>query len=175
MPVPLRFVVQQHHATAMHWDFRLEAEDGTLKSWAVPRGPALDPAEKRLAVRTEDHALSHIDYEGLISARRAGGGPVIIWDQGMFDNLSHDKRRPGIEVPVVDAVDRGHVSVRLHGHKLVGGFALTRTGRAAARGREQWLLVKMRDADADPSVDIVADRPESVVSGRTIDEVEALG
>jgi DNA ligase D-like protein (predicted 3'-phosphoesterase) len=164
----LRFVVQQHDATAMHYDFRLEAEDGTLKSWAVPRGPSLDPSEKRLAMRTGDHELDYIDYEGVLSG--VGAGPVIVWDEGTFENLSHERRRKDKPISVTDAVDAGHVSFRLAGHKLVGAFALTRTAREP---RERWILVKKRDDDADARRNVVGTAPESVKSGRTIDEVRA--
>lgn len=164
----MRFVVHQHQATTLHWDLRLEAEDGTLKSWAVPKGPTLRPAEKRLAMRTEDHVLAYIDFEGLIGADAAGGGPVIIWDEGTFENLTRERRGSHATVSVTDAVDRGHVSVLLAGHKLVGSFALTRTGREP---RERWILVKQRDRWADDRSDLVHDRPESVRSGRTIEEL----
>lgn len=172
----MRFVVQQHSATAMHWDFRLEAEDGTLKSWAVPRGPSLDPGTKRLAMRTGDHAMEHADFEGVIGDAGSrpgdgdGAGPVIIWDEGEFDNTSYDHGtgRRSAPLDVVTAVEAGHVSVVLHGHKLTGGFALTRTGREP---RERWVLVKKKDGDADPAADVVTTRPESVRSGLRIDEV----
>ena len=152
----MRFVVQQHDATAMHYDFRLEAEDGTLKSWAVPRGPSLDPAVKRLAVQVGDHELSHADFEG----RTNGGQPVIIWDEGTFVSTT----RGGVDV--VDAVEAGHVSVELDGVKLHGGFALTRTGPGT-----QWLLVKKRDRWAAAGLDVTRDLPQSVRSGARIDEL----
>lgn len=164
----MRFVVQQHHATAMHWDFRLEAEDGTLKSWAVPKGPSLDPALKRLAMRTGDHALDYIGFEGRIAEGAAGGGPVIVWDGGGYENRSRRQRRPRSPVTLVEAVDGGHVSVLLIGTKLSGGFALTRTGTVP---RERWVLVKMRDEHAEPGSDVVTDRPESVASGLRIDQI----
>jgi DNA ligase D-like protein (predicted 3'-phosphoesterase) len=154
----VRFVVQQHHATARHYDLRLEAEDGTLKSWAVPRGPSLDPAVKRLAVRVGDHELGHADFEG----RLEGGQPVIIWDEGTFENTTRDGRS------VVDAVEDGHLSFWVEATKLQGGFALTRTD---VGGREQWLLVKKRDRFAAAESDVVVDAPWSVRSGLRIDEV----
>lgn len=164
----MRFVVHQHDATTMHWDFRLEAEDATLKSWAVPKGPSVRPADKRLAMRTPDHALNYVDFEGLIGDGEVGAGPVIVWDEGTFDNRTRDRRRRGVEVSVTDAVERGHVSVRLHGSKLRGGFALTRTGQEP---RERWVLVKTRDEEAHDAYDVVAQRPESVRSGRRIHEL----
>lgn len=163
----MRFVVHQHDATTMHWDLRLEAEDGTLKSWAVPKGPTLRPAEKRLAMRTVDHELEYIDFEGLIGG--AGGGrPVIVWDEGTFVNLTREHAGSDATISVTDAVERGHVSFRLAGRKLAGSFALTRTAREP---REQWILVKQRDSQADDRADLVRDRPESVQSGRTIEEL----
>jgi DNA ligase D-like protein (predicted 3'-phosphoesterase) len=148
------FVVQEHAATAHHFDFRLEV-DGVMRSWAVPRGPSLDPAAKRLAVEVEDHDLSHNDFEG-----RLGDGGVIVWDRGVYEQ--------GGRVPWPEALDRGHAVFVLHGEKLRGGFALQRTGRGA---KPQWLLIKRRDADARPGSDVVAEQPESVASGRTLDEL----
>ena len=140
----------------MHYDFRLEAEDGTLKSWAVPRGPSLDPSVKRLAVHVGDHELSHADFEG----RTNGGQPVIIWDEGTFEHTT----RGGLSV--VAAVEAGHVSVEMAGVKLHGGFALTRTG-----DDDQWLLVKKRDRWSAAGVDVTGELPESVRSGRRVDEL----
>ena len=147
MPGKQRFVVQEHHATHLHWDFRLEM-GGVLKSWAVPKGPSLDPAAKRLAVEVEDHSLAHNDYEG---------DGVIIWDRGTYEQ--------GGRVPWPEALERGHAVFVLHGEKLRGGFALQRTSPGA---KPQWLLIKRRDAEARPGSDIAAERPESVVSGRTL-------
>lgn len=161
-----RFVIQLHDATTLHYDFRLEA-GGVLKSWAVPRGPSTDPKDKRLAVRTEDHPLDYADFEGPIPAGEYGAGAVLVWDEGTYRNLT---RRDGEEVPVEQAVEDGHVAAWLEGRKLRGGYALTRI--ATDGGREQWLLVKMRDAGADAGRDPVAAQPESVLSGRTI---EAIG
>jgi DNA ligase D-like protein (predicted 3'-phosphoesterase) len=148
------FVVQEHQATAHHFDVRLEV-DGVMRSWAVPKGPSLDPAVKRFAVEVEDHTLAHNDFEG-----RAGSGAVIIWDRGAYER--------GGRVPWPEALDRGHAVFVLHGEKLRGGFALQRT-----RGGEkpQWLLIKRRDEHAVPGSDIVAERPESVASGLTLDDL----
>jgi DNA ligase D-like protein (predicted 3'-phosphoesterase) len=148
------FVVQEHQATAHHYDLRLEV-DGVMRSWAVPKGPSLDPAAKRLAVEVEDHSLAHNDFEGGI-----GDGGVIIWDRGTYEQ--------GGRVPWPEALDRGHAVFVLHGEKLRGGFALQRTRPGA---KPQWLLIKRRDDEARPGSDIVADRPESVVSGRTLGEL----
>jgi DNA ligase D-like protein (predicted 3'-phosphoesterase) len=148
------FVVQEHQATAHHFDFRLEV-DGVMRSWAVPKGPSLDPAVKRLAVEVEDHSLAHNEFEGL-----TGGGGVIIWDRGEYEQ--------GGRVPWPEALDRGHAVFVLRGQKLRGGFALQRTGGGA---KPQWLLIKRRDEHAVAASDIVADRPESVASGVTLSEL----
>jgi DNA ligase D-like protein (predicted 3'-phosphoesterase) len=149
------FVVQEHQATAHHYDFRLEV-DGVMKSWAVPKGPSLDPAVKRFAVQVEDHSLAHNAFEG--PTERGG---VIIWDRGEYEQ--------GGRVPWPEALERGHAVFVLHGSKLRGGFALQRT-----RGGEkpQWLLIKRRDEQARPGSDITAERPESVESGRSLDQVQ---
>jgi DNA ligase D-like protein (predicted 3'-phosphoesterase) len=141
------FVVQEHAATAHHYDLRLEV-DGVMRSWAVPKGPSLDPAAKRLAVQVEDHGMGHNGYEG---------DSVIIWDRGTYEQ--------GGRVPWPEALDRGHAVFVLHGEKLRGGFALQRTRGGA---KPQWLLIKRRDAEARPGSDIVSERPESVVTGRTL-------
>jgi DNA ligase D-like protein (predicted 3'-phosphoesterase) len=158
-----RFVVQEHQASSLHYDFRLEA-DGTLKSWAIPKGPTADPAQKRLAMPTEDHPLEYEDFEGVIPQGEYGAGEVIVWDAGTYDNRSHDRR--GRELSVAEAISRGHVSVVLHGKKLRGGYSLTRMGR---RGGQAWLLVKKADkfAGGDP----VTTSPESVKSGKTVDQL----
>jgi DNA ligase D-like protein (predicted 3'-phosphoesterase) len=148
------FVVQEHKATAHHYDLRLEV-DGVMRSWAVPKGPSLDPAAKRLAVQVEDHGMDHNAFEGAL-----GDGGVIVWDQGTYEQ--------GGRVAWPEALDRGHAVFVLHGEKLHGGFALQRTRPGA---KPQWLLIKRRDDLARPGSDIVAERPESVVSGRTLAEL----
>jgi DNA ligase D-like protein (predicted 3'-phosphoesterase) len=148
------FVVQEHQATAHHFDFRLEV-DGVMRSWAVPRGPSMDPTVKRLAVQVEDHSLAHNEFEG-----RTGGGGVIIWDRGTYEQ--------GGRVPWPEAIERGHAVFVLHGEKLHGGFALQRTGGGA---KPQWLLIKRSDEHARRGSDVAADRPESVQSGVTLDEL----
>jgi DNA ligase D-like protein (predicted 3'-phosphoesterase) len=148
------FVVQEHQATAHHFDVRLEV-DGVMRSWAVPKGPSLDPKVKRFAVQVEDHTLAHNDFEGVTD-----GGGVIIWDRGQYEQ--------GGRVPWPEALERGHAVFVLHGQKLRGGFALQRT-----RGGEkpQWLLIKRRDEFARPGSDVAAERAESVVSGLTLAEL----
>ena len=144
-----RFVVQQHDATTLHFDLRVEIDD-VLWSWAVPKGPSLDPAERRLAVRVEDHSLAAGEFEGVHAGARRGSGAVIIWDEGTA-------------VIVRRAPD--HLSLDLHGRKLNGRFGLTHTGGS------RWLLVKATDAHARPGSDIVSESPQSVRSGRTWSEV----
>lgn len=148
------FVVQEHRATAHHYDLRLEV-DGAMRSWAVPKGPSLDPAAKRLAVEVEDHSLDHNDFEGAL-----GDGGVIVWDRGTYEQ--------GGRVAWPEALGRGHAVFVLHGAKLRGGFALQRTRPGA---KSQWLLIKRRDDEARPGSDIAAERPESVISGRTLEEL----
>ncbi len=162
------FVIQQHDATAMHYDFRLEA-DGVLKSWAVPKGPSTDPREKRLAVQTEDHPLEYAAFEGVIPEGQYGAGPVLIWDRGWYENLTENDE--GEEKPVSEAVDAGHVKFRLHGEKLEGGYALTRVSKTGERAR--WILVKTKDEDADARRKPTKTQTESVASGRSLDEVAA--
>ncbi len=158
------FVVQKHDATALHYDFRLEA-GGVLKSWAVPKGPSLKPKEKRLAMPTEDHPVGYADFEGVIPEGEYGAGRVIVWDRGTYRNLSEVK---GQAVPVEKAVENGHVKVWLEGRKLAGGFALTRIGGGK---RPRWLLVKMDDELAIARRDPVRSEPESVLSGKTIEDL----
>lgn len=148
------FVVQEHQATAHHFDFRLEV-DGVMRSWAVPKGPSLDPAAKRFAVQVEDHDMAHNAFEG-----RTGSGGVIIWDRGTYEQ--------GGRVPWPQALERGHAVFVLHGEKLRGGFALQRTSTGA---KPQWLLIKRRDAHAVPGSDIAVQQPRSVQSGSTLREL----
>jgi DNA ligase D-like protein (predicted 3'-phosphoesterase) len=164
---PPRFVVQRHDARTLHFDFRLEV-DGVLKSWAVPKGPSLDPREKRLAAETEDHPLDYVDYEGRIAPGEYGAGTVIVWDTGTFENLTEHRGSP---VPMGQGLENGHVKFRLDGEKLRGAFALSRTH---FRGRkDQWLLVKIDDADADRRRKPERTQLRSVLSGRTNEELEA--
>ncbi|HEX6711849.1 MAG TPA: DNA polymerase ligase N-terminal domain-containing protein [Thermoleophilaceae bacterium] len=148
------FVVQEHQATAHHYDLRLEV-DGVMRSWAVPKGPSLDPAVKRLAVQVTDHNKSHNDFEGPL-----GDGGVIVWDRGTYEQ--------GGRVAWPEAIERGHAVFVLHGEKLRGGFALQRT---RAGEKAQWLLIKRKDEEARPGSDIAAERPESVTSGRTLEDL----
>ncbi len=150
------FVVQEHAATARHFDLRLEV-DGVMRSWAVPKGPSMDPAVKRLAVQVSDHALSHNDFEGPTE-----GGGVIVWDRGSYEQ--------GGRVPWPEALERGHAVFVLHGEKLRGGFALQRTRPGE---KPQWLLIKRRDEQAEVGSDVVAEHPGSALSGKSLDELLA--
>lgn len=162
------FVVQKHDATHLHYDFRLEIR-GVLVSWAVPKGPSMNPAERRLAIRTEDHPLEYAEFEGLIPEGEYGAGTVMVWDRGTYQS----KREDSTDRQLAD----GTIDIMLHGERLRGGFALvlTRMRASGRRGQEQWLLIKERDAHADPAWNIESPRFErSILSGRTLDEI-ALG
>ncbi len=148
------FVAQEHSATTHHFDLRLEV-DGAMRSWAVPKGPSMDPSVKRLAVQVDDHAIEHNSFEG-----PTDHGGVIVWDRGHYEQ--------GGRVAWPEALDRGHGVFVLHGEKLSGGFALQRTRPGT---KPQWLLVKRRDESARPGSDIVAEQATSVLSGRTLGEV----
>jgi DNA ligase D-like protein (predicted 3'-phosphoesterase) len=158
------FVIQKHAASHLHYDFRLEVE-GVLKSWAIPKGPSTDPKDKRLAVPTEDHPLEYAGFEGVIPAGEYGGGTVLVWDTGPYRNLTE---KQGVAIPLAQAVVHGHVKVWLEGHKLKGGYALT---RFKSGKDESWLLGKIDDEEADARRNPVATEPRSVLTGRTIEEI----
>jgi DNA ligase D-like protein (predicted 3'-phosphoesterase) len=151
------FVVQQHAAGAPHFDLRLELA-GAMRSWAVPKGPSLDPSVKRLAVQVPDHEINHNTFEG-----PTDHGAVVVWDCGTYEQ--------GGRVPWPEALQRGHAVFVLHGTKLQGGFALQRTRVGGSQSGPQWLLVKRRDEHARPGSDVVAEQPTSVLSGRTLEEL----
>lgn len=140
------FVVQEHHASRLHYDFRLEA-DGVLKSWAVPKEPSMDPAQKRLAIHVEDHPLQYANFEGTIPEGQYGAGTVSIWDSGTYDKLRDEESTPQ---SASEGIDSGRLEFELHGRKLKGRFALIRM-RGRGRGKENWLLIKMKDAQARPA------------------------
>ncbi|WP_028047998.1 non-homologous end-joining DNA ligase [Cellulomonas sp. URHE0023] len=158
-----RFVVQRHRARRLHYDLRFEI-DGVLVSWAVPRGPTLDPGARRMAVHVEDHPLEYMDFEGVIPAGEYGGGDVIVWDQGTWE--PYKSADPRAEL------DSGELHAELHGSKLRGRVVLIRRGQSDRRGKEQWLLLHKRDAHAVPGWD-PEEHARSVLSGRTNDEVRA--
>ncbi len=154
------FVIQKHASRSLHYDFRLE-DEGVLKSWAVPKGPSTDPHDKQLALETEDHPLDYAHFEGIIPPGNYGAGKVLIWDQGTFRNLK--------DIPLADALNNGEATFELQGKKLRGNYALIRTNY---QGRKSWLLIKMKDAYAQTGHSITKERPESVVSGKTIEEID---
>jgi DNA ligase D-like protein (predicted 3'-phosphoesterase) len=156
------FVIQKHHARSLHYDFRLESE-GVLKSWAVPKGPSLNPRDKRLAVQVEDHPLGYAMFEGIIP-EGYGAGTVIVWDKGTYKNTTE---KHGERIPFEEALEAGHVEIELKGKKLKGLYALTRF-----RGENNWLLVKVDDEYADARRDPVADEPNSVLSKKTIEKLD---
>jgi DNA ligase D-like protein (predicted 3'-phosphoesterase) len=162
------FVIQKHDASTLHYDFRLEVK-GVLKSWAVPKGPSMNPRDKRLAVPTEDHPLDYADFEGVIPEGEYGAGTVLVWDTGTYRNL---KEKDGREVPVDRCIRDGHVTVWLEGKKIRGGYALIRTGKGDDK---RWLLIKMDDEEANARRNPVSTEPWSVLSGRTLEEIAKQG
>lgn len=157
------FVIQKHDARNLHYDFRIEV-NGVLKSWAVPKGPSLDPKVKRLSIETEDHPLEYADFEGTIPEGEYGGGTVMVWDNGTYRNL---KEKDGREVPIEKCIENGHLTISLDGKKLTGGYSLTRFRKEA----RQWLLVKMDDEEADARRNPVSTEPDSVLTGRSLEEI----
>lgn len=160
----LGFVVQKHDASHLHYDFRLEW-GGVLLSWAVPKGPSLDPKDKRLAVEVEDHPVDYADFEGVIPEDEYGGGTVMVWDRGTYEPRGD----------MAQMLDAGSVKVHMGGEKLHGGFALVRMKRRTDETRDSWLLIKERDDEARPrdSYDVLTERPDSVKTGRSMEEIAA--
>ncbi|MBX3235980.1 MAG: hypothetical protein KF814_07495 [Nitrospiraceae bacterium] len=156
------FLVQKHHASRLHYDFRLEI-DGVLKSWAIPKGPSMDPRGKRLAVQVEDHELSYADFEGVIEEGQYGAGPVLVWDRGWFEPVTGVM----LGVSAGQMLEAGEIAFHLHGRRLEGKFTLVEM-----KGKPgEWLLIKRRDAAARPGSDVTAEYQESVLTGRTIEEI----
>lgn len=156
------FVVQKHDASHLHYDFRLEI-GGALKSWAVPKGPSTDPRQKRLAVETEDHPLDYARFEGVIPEGEYGAGTVMVWDIGRFRPVGKEDEDNDLE----KAYERGLIEVELDGRKLRGGYALKKfSGR-----RKQWLLIKMRDDEADARRNPTSSEPKSALSDRTMHQI----
>jgi DNA ligase D-like protein (predicted 3'-phosphoesterase) len=160
----LRFVVQKHAARSLHYDFRLEA-GGVLKSWAVPKGPSTNPKEKRLAMPTEDHPIDYLDFEGVIPEGEYGAGSVIVWDTGTYYVQSEEEDK---EIPLEKALKQGRVSIWLDGKKLHGGYSLIRMGKGA---KSRWMLVKKKDEGADARRNITKSQPNSVISGKSVEEI----
>ncbi|MEK6480333.1 DNA polymerase ligase N-terminal domain-containing protein [Catalinimonas sp. 4WD22] len=160
------FVIQKHAASTLHYDFRLEI-GGTLKSWAVPKGPSNDPSVKRMAIPTEDHPMDYAWFEGTIPKGHYGGGTVMIWDNGSFNNLKTDKE--GNPLSLEESYAQGTVEVFLEGTKLHGGFAMIKMKNGRMAGN--WLLTKMKDEYANPDYDPVKTETRSASSGRTMEEI----
>lgn len=156
------FVIQQHAARSMHYDLRLEV-GGVMKSWAVPKGPSLNPSHRRLAVLTDDHPLSYKNFEGVIPEEEYGAGKVIVWDRGKYKNIKKNKQ--GKELTMAGAFRKGAIEVFLCGQKLRGAFALVRMSG------KNWLFIKMKDDYADSCKNIIKSEPYSVKSGRKIAEL----
>jgi bifunctional non-homologous end joining protein LigD len=166
----LTFVIQKHSATRLHYDLRLEF-DGVLKSWAVPKGPSLNPEDKRLAMLVEDHPLDYASFEGIIPKGEYGAGQVIVWDHGTYwpdEGDEPPKDRSEAEEQMRRGLEKGKISVLLRGQKLRGSWALVKI----ARGKNEWLMIKHKDEFADPARD-VATEDRSVVNGLTIEDLKA--
>lgn len=163
------WVIQKHDASNLHYDFRLEV-DGVLKSWAVPKGPSTDPSVKRLAVPTEDHPVEYAQFEGIIPADEYGGGTVLIWDTGTYRNLKAENHDDEQKPRTMEAAyTAGHINVYLEGgNKISGGYALVRTDSG---DNERWLLIKINDEAADARRNPVGPEPDSVVTGRSLEEI----
>src|SRR5687768_15689438 len=161
----LRFVIQKHAASHLHFDFRLEL-GGVMKSWAVPKGPSLDPAIKRLAMEVEDHPIDYNTFEGTIPKGQYGGGTVMLWDRGVY---APDESSGDDEATLRRQYAAGRMSFTLRGERLQGSFSLIRT--RGSSDKPQWLLMKHRDEHARPGSDIVAEIETSVDTGRTMEEI----
>jgi len=161
----LLYVIQKHAARSLHYDVRLEI-DGVLVSWAVPKGPSMNPQQKRLAVRTDDHPMEYAKFEGIIPEGSYGAGTVMVWDIGKYRNIKTDKQ--GKLVPMSECLKQGSIEVFLYGKKLEGGFAFIKTHLA---GGEQWLMIKMRDEYADARLNPVSSQQESALTDRTMAEI----
>jgi DNA ligase D-like protein (predicted 3'-phosphoesterase) len=159
------FVIQKHAARRMHYDFRLQVRRA-LKSWAVPKGPSLNPTDKRMAVEVEDHPLSYAKFEGVIPKGEYGAGTVMVWDTGTYRNVT---KKDDKKIPITKALKRGHVVVRLEGKKIKGGYALSRI----ANGKKpRWLLVKMKDDKADARRKPIKSETKSALTGRTMQQIK---
>jgi bifunctional non-homologous end joining protein LigD len=156
------YVIQKHAASHLHYDFRLEL-DGVLKSWAVPKGPSLDPKVKRLAMHVEDHPVKYGDFEGIIPEGEYGGGTVMLWDRGTWEPVGDPR----------DSYRRGRFKFRLHGEKLQGGWMLVKHSRTSSGKDNEWFLFKENDEAAQPGYDVVTELPLSVKSGRDLDQIAA--
>jgi DNA ligase D-like protein (predicted 3'-phosphoesterase) len=166
-----RFVIQKHAARSLHYDLRLEIGD-ELASWAIPKGPSTDPRDKRLAMRTEAHPLEYLEFEGVIPKGEYGAGPMIVWDRGVFENISQTRR--GEPLTLEQGLEKGDLKLFLLGDKVRGEFALFRISKAEEE-RESWLLVKKKGEGADARRKPTSSQPESVLSGKTIEQLRTGG
>jgi bifunctional non-homologous end joining protein LigD len=162
----LQFVIQKHDARNLHYDLRLE-HDGVMKSWAVPKGPSLDPAVKRLAMQVEDHPIEYNKFEGTIPQGEYGGGTVMLWDRGTY---SYEGSNPDPEEGIRQGLQKGDFKFVLNGKRLKGSWALVRMRRDQP-GKAQWLLIKHKDEYAMPDSDVAAEHQTSVATGRTMEEI----
>src|SRR6201991_3619162 len=162
----LKFVIQKHDASHLHYDFRLEME-GVLKSWAVPKGPSTNPKDKRLAMMVEDHPYDYRSFEGIIPEGEYGGGTVIVWDEGTYEPIEEIKGKKEQEKHLLKQLKSGSLKIKLHGEKLEGEFALVKTH---GMGDNAWLLIKHNDSYA--SVKDITKKDQSVLSGKTIADME---
>jgi DNA ligase D-like protein (predicted 3'-phosphoesterase) len=161
------FVIQEHHASHLHFDFRIEV-DGVLKSWAIPKGISTKTGEKHLAVPTEDHPMEYAHFEGVIPKGHYGGGTVMVWDIGTYENV---KEKNGKIMPMDQCVKNGRIEIVLNGKKLHGGYALVRTARKET-GERYWLLLKMNDKYAGKAIKAPT---KSALTGRTVKQIAASG
>ena len=164
----LHFVVQKHDATRLHYDFRLEMK-GVLKSWAVPKGPSLNPDDRRLAMMVEDHPYDYKDFEGIIPDGNYGAGTVIVWDEGTYETLEPMSSKKAMEKSLLDQLKTGSLKVRLFGEKLKGEFALVHI-KNNNKGDNAWLMIKHRDEYASPAD--ITKKAKSVISGKSIAQME---
>ncbi len=157
------FVVQKHDASNLHYDFRIEVE-GVLKSWAVPKGPSMNPLSKRLAIQTEDHPFEYSEVEGVIPEGQYGAGAVLVWDNGVYENINE---KNGRLVSMSESIENGHIKISLKGKKLHGKFALLQTSKK----KNQWLFFKMKEQGIEYNDNILNEAPQSILSGKTIDDI----
>jgi DNA ligase D-like protein (predicted 3'-phosphoesterase) len=164
MKKPL-FVIQKHHASTLHYDFRLQVGN-ILKSWVIPKGPSLDPKNKRLAILTEDHHLDFADFEGEIPAGQYGAGKVIVWDRGSYENITTKNGKP---ISMDEAFEMGEIIISLQGEKLKGKFTLVLMKKQDEP--KNWLLIKQDDPYAEDQFDPVTELPNSIISNKSVDEI----
>ncbi|MBD3231058.1 DNA ligase [Candidatus Dependentiae bacterium] len=161
------FVIQKHDASHLHYDFRIEI-DGVLKSWAIPKGPSTDPSKKRLAIPTDDHPLDYALFEGIIPEGNYGAGTVMVWDLGTYNNLREKNGKP---LSMKECYRQGKFEINIDAQKIYGNYALIRTDRKQDE-KYQWLLIKMKDEDADARRNPTSTENESILTGRILKEIE---